>query len=217
MKNRKIYVLSDSDIKGAIKLPVIEQNFFNINIDFKKYDYLVFTSKNGVIAVDRISSEWKKIDSIAIGKATAKKIEELGGKVAYVAKKFYGDELAKEISQNFDKSKKFLYLRAKKVLSNLSEILRKREFLLEEIIVYETVCKKIENKRVEKGSFIIFSSPSTIECFLKNFQWDKSYKAIAIGKKTASYIPKDIEFIISPVQTLQGTINFIKESLDINN
>lgn len=211
MSKMQIYILSDKNIKEAKKLPVIKQIFFRKEIGFEQFDYLIFSSKNGVRAVENISKEWKEIPTLAIGNATKDEIEKLGGKAVFTAKKFYGDDFAKEIVQNFDKNKKFLYIRGKKVVSNLADILRENGFNLKEEIVYETVCNECEkNKKPEKNSFIIFSSPSTIECFFKQFSWDKSYKAIAIGKKTASFIPENIDCIISPVQTLKGTVEFIK-------
>ena len=208
MKN--IYILSNKDIKGAKKLPVIEQIFFKKEIDFKNYDYLIFTSRNGVKAAQNISTKWKELPSLVIGKGTEEEVVKLGGKVLYVAKKSYGDDFAKEIVKNFDK-KRFLYLRGKKVLSNLTDILKDSGFDITEEIVYKTVCIKYKNpKNIEKGSFVIFSSPSTVECFFKNFKWDKSYKAIAIGKKTATFIPSNIDYKISPVQSLSGIVKYIQ-------
>ena len=62
--------------------------------------------------------------------------------------------------------------------------------------MYNTKCKQKINKIPEKNSIIIFSSPSTIKCFLNNFKWDSSYKAISIGKTTAKYFPDFIKPII---------------------
>lgn len=164
------------------------------------------------MALDQISKEWKNIPSLAIGEATAKIVKKCGGKLEYIAKNFYGDSFAKEIINCFSKNSNFLYPRAKRVVSNLVDILKKEGFNIEEKIVYETICQDCKHlKKPPKNSYIIFSSPSTIECFLKCFGWDNSYKAVAIGKKTASFIPKGIDFIISPVQTLQGSIDFIKD------
>ncbi|WP_200763611.1 uroporphyrinogen-III synthase [Nitrosophilus alvini] len=211
-RKMRVYVLSNTEITGAVKLPVIKIDFLKISVDLQKYDYLIFTSKNGVYAIDKICNEWKNIPSLAIGNATARKIEELGGRVEFVAKRFYGDDFAKEIAEKFDKNRKFLYLRAKEVVSNLTAVLREHGFYVEEAVVYETRCSDCKSlKKPEKNSYIIFSSPSTIRCFFKCFKWDKSYKAVAIGKKTASFIPKDIDCIVSPVQTLQGTVDFLRE------
>ncbi len=215
LKVSEIYILSNKDIQGANKLPVIKQIFFKKDLDFKRYDYLIFTSKNGVLAAQNISRDWREIPSLVIGEATAKMVEKCGGKVAFTAKKFYGDEFAKEISKNFDKKSKFLYLRAKRVLSNLTSILVDRGFDVTESIVYETICEECKKlKKPSKNSFIIFSSPSTIECFFKCFDWDESYKAVAIGKKTATYIPSNIDYIISPSQSLRATVDFIKDTLE---
>jgi uroporphyrinogen-III synthase len=79
--------------------------------------------------------------------------------------------------------------------------------LLHEEIIYETkcnVCEKLE--KPSDGSIIIFSSPSTIECFFRCFSWSAGYKAVVIGEKTASYMPPDIPFVMSERQTIPACI-----------
>ena len=46
---------------------------------------------------------------------------------------------------------------------------------------------------LEKNSTIIFTSPSSVECFFKKFSWHSSFKAIVIGKTTALYLPEYIK------------------------
>ena len=72
--------------------------------------------------------------------------------------------------------------------------------------MYNTKCKQKINKIPEKNSIIIFSSPSTIKCFLNNFKWDSSYKAISIGKTTAKYFPDFIKPIISDNTSLASCV-----------
>ena len=207
---KNIYILSDAKVKGAKNLPVIKQIFFKKDIDFSKYDYIIFTSKKGVEAADKISFKWRYIPALAIGKATAKKIESLGAKVEFTATKFYGDEFAKELSGILDKKSKLLYIRPKVVLSNLTQILKENGFLIDEVVLYETICQECSKlEKPKKNSYIIFSSPSTIKCFFRCFSWDDSYKAVAIGKKTASFIPKNINYILSPKQTLKECVEYI--------
>ena len=64
------------------------------------------------------------------------------------------------------------------------------------------------NKRTFK---IIFSSPSSVECFFKNYTWDESYKAVVIGKTTAKYLPSNVEYIISKETSIDVCIKLAKK------
>ncbi len=204
----KIFVLSDRKFKKALNLSVIKFKYLKKDIDLSGYDALIFTSKNGVEAIDRIDKKWKSIPSFSIGKGTSKEILKKGGNLVFTAASSYGDDFAKEIVPLL-KDKKALFLRAKKVTSKLNEILKQNGVDLKEEIVYETVCNECENiSPPPKDSIIIFSSPSTIECFFKCFSWDKSYKAVVIGKKTASFMPKNIKYFLSKEQNIPSCIEF---------
>lgn len=205
-----IYILSEKRYQDAKNLPCIVIKYIDKKIDLSLYDALIFTSKNGVNAIDRINKDWKKIPSYSIGSGTSKAIVELGGSIAYEAKNSYGDNFAQEIKKRLS-GKKVLFLRAKKVTSKLNEILRENGVNLFEEIVYETICNDCTNlTKPPKKSCIIFSSPSTIECFFKCFDWDESYQAVVIGKVTANYFPKNITYILSDKQTIPSCINKCK-------
>ena len=202
-----IYLLNNQKYEGVENLPVIEIEYKHIEMNFDT-DYLLFTSKNGVIAVDNISDKWKNIPAICIGKPTANMVKKLGGKVEYIAKSSYGDDLAIEIIDNF-KPSKIIFLRAKKVLSNIVEVLRDNSFDVIEKIVYETKCKKIE--MIPENGIFIFTSPSTVECLLSQLKWQKSYKAVAIGTRTATTFPYEIE--VSDIQTIDNCIKIAKNMI----
>ena len=105
------------------------------------------------------------------------------------------------------KNKKVLYIRGSKVVSNLVETLNSNGAICDEAIVYETVCTKFKKKiKLPKNSVIIFSSPSTIECFLKNSQWDESYKAVSIGQTTEKYFPPYITPYVSETTSLDSCV-----------
>jgi uroporphyrinogen-III synthase len=199
-----IYLLNNDKYEGVENLQVIEIEFLKKEIDFN-VDYLLFTSKNGVIGIDKINDKWKNIPAICIGQPTAKMVKKLGGKVKYIAKKSYGDDLAQEIIQNFTPCK-ILFPRAKKVLSNIIDVLKENNFKLIDEVVYQTNCKKIDFIP-EKGVFI-FTSPSSVKCFLSQINWDKNYKAVAIGTKTAKAFPYDI--LVSEIQTIENCIKLSK-------
>ena len=203
-----IYILTDELQEGVLNYPVIKINFLSPSFSFENIDYLIFTSKNGVRGVDRLTNEWREIPSFAIGKATAKEIEKLGGKIEYIAKSSYGDEFAKEIIKKY-KNKNFLFFRAKKIISPINEIFQNSSNSLKEVIIYETKCNKPEEDLI-KPSIIIFSSPSTVECFAKinNF---KNIKAIAIGKKTKKVLEKYTKDILMPsTPSIKGCIELAK-------
>ena len=208
-----IFVLSQKKFASAQNLPVIIFEYFDKKVDLSNYDALIFTSKNGVLAIDRVDEKWKALPSYSIGSGTSKAIKALGGKIVYEAKSSYGDDFAKEIKKRLQ-AKRVLFLRPKVVTSHLNTILKEAGIALEELVIYETKCNACENLTTPpKNAYIIFSSPSTITCFLKCFSWDDSYKAIVIGTKTASFMPSDIPYILSKKQTIDACIALAKEKI----
>jgi len=208
VKLSDIFVLSDKKFEGAKNLPVIKFNFFNKKIDLSNYQALVFTSKNGVEAIDRIDKSWRKIPSFSIGKGTSKEIRKKGGNLVFTASSSYGDDFAEEIVPLL-KNKRVLFLRAKEVTSSLNKILKDNGVRLDEEIVYETVCNECDKlSSPPENSVIIFSSPSTVRCFFKCFEWKESYEAVVIGKKTASFMPDNIKYFLSDEQTIDSCIKF---------
>src|SRR5210317_640617 len=104
-----IYLLSPMPREGTIHLPIIRFSLLPSTIDFSKCDVLMFTSKQAVKSVEALNPEWKKYPCLAIGSATAKEIESLGGQVIYQPKSFYGKILSQDIITQF-KDKNILYL-----------------------------------------------------------------------------------------------------------
>lgn len=203
---KHIYVLSDKEVKYTKSLPVIETQMIEEKVDLSSYDALVFTSKNGVKYIDRLTNEWKKIPAYAISAQTAKAIKDLGGKVAFVGKEKHGDEFAHELLSLLS-GKKTAYVGAQSTISNFMKILQENGIECDHIPVYHTVCKAYEKKiTLPKGSVVIFSSPSTIECFFKNVTWDESFTAISIGRTTAKYFPDFIQPLIAENTSLESCV-----------
>ena len=214
--SKNIYLLSDIknldfDIKS---LSIFDINFLEYDIDFNSYDALIFTSKNAIYSI-KDDKLWKNIPSYAISNKTAKVLKEVNSNLKYIGISGYGDEFAKELIPILE-NKKVLYIRAKKVVSNLHKILNKNNILCEELVTYETKCINYSiDKKPTKNSIIIFSSPSTIECFLSNFTWDDSYLAVVIGKTTAEYLPSNINYKIAEETSIESCIKMAK-SFSIN-
>ncbi len=206
MSQKDIYLLSNTKQENINNLPIIDIKYLDFNIELSAYDFLLFTSKNSVTAIDKKHKEWKNIPSYAISEPTAKKVKDLGGNLTYTGETKSGDSFAKEISEQL-KGKKVLYLRAKKVVSKLRDILKNSGVELDEIIAYETICKEYKDKNFNNNSIFIFTSPSTIECFFRSFKWDSSFKAVVIGETTANALPKDVEFYIAKDTSIQSCID----------
>ncbi len=206
-----IYLLSPLKKEGTLSLPMIKFSLVADKIDFSLCDTLMFTSKQAVVSVDAIDKKWKEYPCVAIGGATKKKIEELGGEVIYHPKEFYGEVLAKDILNNFS-DKKLLYLRPKEVSFDSKAYLEKNGIDLEEQVIYETSCMKyIKEQKPREGAIIIFTSPSTIKCFFKNFEWDSSYMAVLIGHATKEHLPDYCKYVVADEPLIDACAKKAKE------
>jgi len=206
-----IYLLSPTPKEGVIHLPMIDFSITANEINFTNIDTLMFSSKQAVVSANTIDKRWKKYPCIAIGPATKKMIESLGAEVIYQPTHFYAKTLAKDIANIF-RDKHILYLRPKEVSFDSKGFLAKEGIKLEEQILYETSCLSydIKEKPLE-NAIIIFTSPSSIHCFLKSFNWQSSYKAIVIGDATLEHLPKNIESYVAPTPSIDACIVLAKE------
>ncbi len=199
-----IYLFASSKSHDVEYLPLIDFKRLQDSIDFEDREVLLFTSKNSVKILDTISSDWKNLGSIAIGEESAKAIKELGGTVIF-SSNGYSKELLQDIKKKF-KDKKILYLRPKVVATNYIQSL-KGVLDIRECILYETECKEYDSaKKPPPNATLIFTSPSTITCFIKNFGSLSGYKIVAIGATTAKALPKEIEFVVPSKPTIKECI-----------
>ncbi|XOB60730.1 uroporphyrinogen-III synthase [Campylobacterota bacterium DY0563] len=201
----KIYLLSNQKYDSVENIEVFKIEYIKSNVDLKEYDALIFTSKNAVYSLDSFNNDWKSIPSYAIAQKTADVISKEGGDVKFTGNSGHGNDFAKELISLL-KDKKVLYIRALRVVSNLVETLKKSDIAIDELITYKTICNDNINKKIEKNSSIIFTSPSSIECFFKTYTWDSSLKAIVIGKTTAKYLPDYVDFKISDKTSIEECI-----------
>ncbi len=214
---KDIYLLSPTPKEETVFLPMIEFKTTAKSIDFSHSDTLMFTSKQAVVTADKIDSSWKDYPCVAIGTATKKQIEDLGGEVIYHPKSFYGEALSRDIL-TFFRDKKLLYLRPKEVSFDSKGFLEKEGLVVQEQIIYETFCLKYSfKKKPSDGSIVIFTSPSTIHCFLKNFEWNQSYTAVVIGKATKVHLPKNAKYVVAKKPLISACIEKAKEVLLTSN
>jgi len=214
--SQSIYLLSPLAKEDTIALPMIRFSLTAETIDLSACDVLMFTSKQAVKSAEALNPAWKEIPCLAIGSATAKQIEALGGTVLYQPTSFYGKTLSQDIVERFH-DKKILYLRPKVVSFDSKTFLREAGVELEEQILYETSCRAYENSdKPKKNAIIIFTSPSTIHCFFKNFTWDVSYTAVVIGEATKEHLPDNVRYEVAEVATIDACIQKAKHLLTAN-
>jgi len=215
--SKSIYLLSPLVKEGTISLPMIRFQVTAEKVDLSHCDVLMFTSKQAVKSVDQLNPKWKNIPSLAIGASTAKQIEKLGGKVLYQPNSFYGKTLSHDIVEKFS-DKKILYLRPKEVSFDSKSFLISSGIRLDEQVIYETSCILYDTStKPTKDAIIIFTSPSTIHCFLKNFIWDESYTAVVIGEATKEHLPMNARCVVADIPQIDSCIAKAKDILLTSN
>jgi len=209
--NTPIYLFSDTTYEGVVSLPLFEILFKPFAIDITSFDALVLTSKNSVKALEQSGLKWHDTACYAIGEGTAKAILDAGGRISFTCKESYGDIFAQEIAPML-KGKKVFFPRAKEVISPLYELLCDAGIAITQEVVYETLCRSYPpDKAPPPHARLIFTSPSTVHCFTKNFAWDTSYQVIAIGKKTAAVLPLHVKVLLPEKQTIPSCIALAKQ------
>ena len=210
---RPIYLLSPVSREGTLSLPMIRFDTLADRLDFGECDTLMFTSKQAVNTAETIDPDWKNIASIAIGPATKKQIEALGGEVIFHPEKFYGEKLAEEIA-DFFQDRTILYLRPREITFDSRGYLAAKGIILREQVIYETSCIDYQSgDQPPESSIIIFTSPSTIRCFLNNFHWLPSYTAVVIGQSTKKHLPSNASYIVADSPLIDACIKKAKELL----
>ncbi len=209
--SRSIYLLSPTSREGLHHLPMITFSLIADQIDFSDCDTLMFSSKQAVKSAEAIDPAWKQYPCIAIGGATKKQIESLGGRVIHHPKNFYADALAEDIIRHFSE-RKLLYLRPREVSFDSKGYLAQAGILLQEQMIYETSCIHYrEDQAPPEGAIIIFTSPSSIHCFLKNFAWLESYTAIVIGNATRVHLPEGADFAVAKKPLIDACVEKARE------
>jgi len=213
---RQIYLFATSKHPQAISAQSLQVRFLKPQIDFSSYDYLIITSKQTVKALDQYNkNDFINIPSLTVSPKTAASYENFGGKILAIGDG-YGDNLTKNIKE-YSKDTRWLYLRAEVIASDFVQRAQADGYNIDEEILYVSECAQegLEVK-VEKNPILIFTSPSSIECFLKNHILDNSATVVVIGKTTANALPQNIEFVVAEKTSIDScmelALSFINQS-----
>ncbi|MGE4295727.1 MAG: uroporphyrinogen-III synthase [Campylobacterales bacterium] len=207
MSGRPVVLLSPTPCAGAIHLPAIETEFVHETAELAGCDAVIFTSKQAVAALEKSCHHWKSLKLFSVGEGTSRAIAEAGGTVFYEATNAYGDILAEEIVLKYP-GFKYFYPRAETVVSDLENILKKAGVRLRSQTLYRTRCRAIDESRIPENAAIVFTAPSTVNCFFKQVRWRRDWIAVAIGDRTAQALGSHIACYVSPAPLLEASVTF---------
>ncbi len=160
------------------------------------YNWIIFTSANGVIFFWQRLREKRRLDRLprslkvcAIGPATANQLEERDVSVRLVPREFIAESIVEAFGKRGIKGKRILLARAKKARDVLPKGLKKLGAEIDVIEVYRTVKPKgvskklialLENRKID---VIAFTSSSTVNHFAEPLKGDlkKILKGIVIA------------------------------------
>jgi len=144
----------------------------------ESYDWLIFTSANGVnffwqrlIEKGKDRRLFSALKVCAIGPATAYQLKEKGIEVAYTPKEFVAEAILKGFEKTVLEGKRILLARAKEARDVLPKGLRKMGAKVDVVGTYRTVRPKGGAKRLKqlltKGRIdaVTFTSSSTVNHF----------------------------------------------------
>lgn len=208
---RQIYLFATSKHPDAISAKSLEVKFLKPSIDFTKYDYLIVTSKQTVKALEQYERKnFINIPALCVSVKTATSYENFGGKILEIGDG-YGDNLVINIQEK-QKNIKWLYLRAEKIASDFVQRCKSDGYSIDEEILYVSECAK-EGMEVEicDNATLVFTSPSSIECFLKTHTIRPNDKIVVIGKTTAKALPKDLEYKVAQKTSIESCMELASQ------
>lgn len=192
----------------VVHIPILSIHFFTPDIDFSLYTGIIVTSKQAAQALKRYSPNWDKFEVICVGEATASEVEAQGACHIKIADG-YGMNILNALSS---KEGKWLYLRPKMIASSWPDHARELGIVVDEVIVYETTCNnETEELKIAKDGVLIFTSPSSIECFCKRTDILPTHDVVVIGTTTQKALPVGVKSILSADTSIDSCIRKARE------
>lgn len=206
---RPIYLISQTPYPGVLHIPILKIRFLTPDIDFSTYDGLVFTSKQAVKALESYPESWKRLVCMCVSEPTAIAVREAGVGDVRIADG-YGRSIPDSLSMERDGGK-WLYLRPKVIASEWVETAREQGIRIDEAIMYETVCNdEGVFGAIEPNGVLIFTSPSSIECFMARYEILPDQKIVVIGKTTQKGLPEGVDSTLSDSPSIASCVKIAR-------
>ncbi|MGQ9455301.1 MAG: uroporphyrinogen-III C-methyltransferase [Armatimonadota bacterium] len=226
----------------AVEFPVIKisppSDYAPLDTVLEKisgYDWLLFTSANGVRAtLERLKATGRDVRALAgpkigaIGPATAETLENAGIRVNYVPGKFVAEALIDEFPEN-PSGKRILIIRSETARNVLPETLANRGATVNVVAAYKTevnrmlesvdeIRKQIESSQIDVATF---TSSSTVTAFVEIMgnatisRMPESVKVACVGPitaQTAQEVGLRVD-IVAEEYTIEGLVSAIASTL----
>ncbi|HSY42572.1 MAG TPA: uroporphyrinogen-III synthase, partial [Candidatus Acidoferrum sp.] len=186
-------------------LPENKQDVVDAMLSLNSYDWLVFTSANGVTAFfDLFFKHFQDVRDLggakmaAVGPATAEKLRALHLQVDVVPDESVGKKIAEALVKHSSiENCKVCLLRAEEANSDLLQALEEFGAIVDDIAVYSTVAETeqwpgtVENFLEQGADWVTFTSGSTVRFFHEQFNLPKllkqfpQMKLASIGPETS--------------------------------
>ncbi len=207
---RPIYLISKTPYEGVIHIPILTISFLNPPIDFTQYEGIIFTSKQAVLALENYVLDWNKLKCICVSEGTAAFAADAGAMDIEVGNG-YGVSIPNVLGTK-KRYGKWLYLRPKVIASEWVECARNEGFGIDETIVYETTCnQEASHYTIADDAVLVFTSPSSIECFYTSYQILPSHTIVTIGKTTQSAFHSAKEVFVSPQTSVASAVELARK------
>lgn len=211
------------------------KHFDSILGNIKEFNWVVFTSVNGVKAFFKRTRQ-NKIDIrslagiklCAVGEATGEELDRLGLNVDYIPESYTTGDLLEGLLKIIGTDEKILLARADIANPEFSEGLKSKNIPFEELAVYRTLVETANRDKTVaqfddgKIDFITFTSSSTVKNFVSIFgkeNLDKisNAKVVCIGPVTAKTA---LEFgfnitAVADVYTIDGLVDKLLEISEV--
>ncbi|MGA9046114.1 uroporphyrinogen-III synthase [Sulfuricurvum sp.] len=207
---RPVYLISKTPYPGVIHIPILSIRFLTPKIDFSAYEGVIITSKQTVLALQNYPVDWNRLKCICVSEPTAQCAREAGAVEIEVADG-YGMSIP-NILGNQKRKGKWLYLRPKVIASDWVATARNEGLEIDEAVVYETMCnEEARDVAIEKDAVLVFTSPSSIECYCRFYQILPTHSVVAIGKTTRDAFKNAKEVHISPETSIASAVDLARK------
>jgi len=220
-------VRSRGGIPIEIPLLQIEPSAMQLARPLQEYDWIIFTSTNGVrfflegIGKNGIPSS---IKLAAVGEKTKRELEVHGYSVHFMPGKFIAEVFAREFLLLVQEGARVLFPKGNMARDILPNELRAHHILLDEIVVYETrrneAAKALLMEVLRSGQVdvLTFTSPSTVSHFAALLEgtnwreWTKHCTIACIGpvteKAALAYFPS---VLVPDTYTIEGLLQRLEK------
>lgn len=192
----------------VIHIPVLSIVFLTPDIDFDLYEGIIVTSKQAAVALQFYTPHWDKLKVICVGESTASAMKELGARHVDIADG-YGVSILEVLSLH---EGRWLYLRPQIIASSWPDRARELGMEIDEVTIYETTCNNdMKEIKIDESGVLIFTSPSSVNCFTKKVDILPTHDVIVIGKTTQKALPLGVKSHLSVQTSVSSCVRMARQ------